>query len=327
MTCGSPENPLLDVDHWKLLSSIVCCADIEGTRLVKAWLIPILNRTPFAPIFIAFLDKVSRLPPELQTTIFTPFALCFSSLWPLAKHKIHIEALLECFSATLNLFSLHVNQIIAKPCGPVCSAVAKTYLSALPRAPSRKKVGVMRLPLGTLRSYNIAQLSSTFLSSHLEIWLRCIPVLQDYEPNDLYSAGAESLFSLEVLRQLVDDPISNPVIQALSQVDPTVVLPSLPVLLESFHEFTTRNRANLFSHQLQATHAATDKVRESAIGFYNACDDLICTSHIPAPRVWNARLRLLSIVKEKKVFSSAQQHLKPILSDKCRLAVDQLCSR
>ena len=161
----------------------------------------------------------------------------------------------------------------------------------------------------------------------MELWLCCVPVLHDFEPNDLYAAGAETLFSPEVLRQVVDNPVSNPVIQALSQVDPTIVLPSLPTLLESFHEFITRNRAGLFSHQQQATHTATDKVRESVIGFYSACDDLICVSHIPALRVWNARLRLLSILKEKKLFSSAQQHLKPILSEKCRLTVDRLCSR
>jgi hypothetical protein len=150
VTYGSSANPILDVDHWTLLSSIICRADIEGSRIVKAWLTPILNRTPFAPIFIAFLDKIFRLPPEIQTTVFIPFALCFSFLWPLARHKINIETLLECFSATLKAFYLDAGQNLAEPRAPVFSAVTKTYLSALPRASSRKKVGAMRPPLSTL---------------------------------------------------------------------------------------------------------------------------------------------------------------------------------
>lgn len=131
------------MDHWQLLSSLLCCSDIEGSRHVKAWLIPLLNRTPFAPIFIAFLDKVPRLPPEIQTTVFTSFTSCFSFLWPLAKHKINIETLLECFSATLKFFGSDVNHNLEKPRATVCSAVADTYLSALPRASGRKKVGAM----------------------------------------------------------------------------------------------------------------------------------------------------------------------------------------
>lgn len=125
----------------------------------------------------------------------------------------------------------------------------------------------------------------------------------------------------------MDDPISNPVIQALSRIDPTIALPTFPALLESFHELATRNRAVLFSHQQQTIHNIADKIRELAIGFYNACDNLICVSRAPASHLWDARLRLLSIVEEKNVFSSSQQHLKPILSDKCRSTVDQLCSR
>lgn len=150
MTYGSSSNPALDVDHWQLLSSIICRGDIEGSWRINAWLTPLLNRTPFAPIFIAFLDHVPRLPPETQTTVFTSFTLCFSILWPLAKHKINLETLLECFSAALKISCLDANQSFAKPRATVCSAVANTYLSALPRASSRKKVGVMCLSLGTL---------------------------------------------------------------------------------------------------------------------------------------------------------------------------------
>ena len=106
-----------------------------------------------------------------------------------------------------------------------------------------------------------------------------------------------------------------------------IVLPSLPALLEAFYESITRNRAGLFSHQQQATRAVSDKVRESTISFYNACDDLILMPRVAASHVWDARLRSLSILEEKSVFSSAQQHLKSKFSEKCRFAVDQLCSR
>lgn len=129
------------MDHWQLLSSVICSGDVEGSRRVKAWLTPLLNRTPLAPIFIAFLDRVPHLPPEAQAAVFTPFTLCFSVLWSVAKHKINVETLLECFSATLKTARLDVGQQLEEARAAVCSGVAETYHSALTRSSNRKKVG------------------------------------------------------------------------------------------------------------------------------------------------------------------------------------------
>jgi len=126
---------------------------------------------------------------------------------------------------------------------------------------------------------------------------------------------------------LIDDPVANPVIQALSRIDSAIVLPSLSTLLEFFYELTNRNRTSLFSHLQQTVHTITDKIRASTIDFYNACDGLICTSHVDPSGAWRARLQLLSVVEEKNLFSGAEQELKSILSEKCRLTVDELCSR
>lgn len=127
--------------HWKLLSTIICCNEVGGSRCIKAWLAPLLNRTPFAPIFIAFLDQASRLPPEIQKAVFDSFTPCFYVLWPLAKHKIGVETLLECFSATLKIICLGASQKFVQLHSAVCSAVADAYLSALTRTSNRKKVG------------------------------------------------------------------------------------------------------------------------------------------------------------------------------------------
>ena len=108
---------------------------------MKAWLTPLLNHTPLAPIFIAFLDQVSRLPPEVQTAVFASFVPCFSVMWPLARHKTNVETLLECFSVTLKTVPLDTNQKLAQPRAGIYSTVANTYLSALTRASNRKKVG------------------------------------------------------------------------------------------------------------------------------------------------------------------------------------------
>ena len=129
------------MDHWQLLSSIIHHHDIESSRRVKAWLAPLLNRTPLAPIFITFLGQVPHLPPGVRTAVFTSFSPCFSVMWPLAKHKINVETLLECFSATLKIACLDANQQPTKFHTTVCSAVATTYISALTRAQNRKKVG------------------------------------------------------------------------------------------------------------------------------------------------------------------------------------------
>jgi len=163
--------------------------------------------------------------------------------------------------------------------------------------------------------------------NHFELWLRCVPVFHHCGLIDLYSAGVETLFAPETLRRLTDDPAANPVIQSLSRIDPAIVLPSLPALLESFHEFTNRNRTGLFSHPQQANHTINDNIRASTINFYNACDGLIYVPHVEASDMWDARLQLLSVIEERNVFSGAQQQLKPMLSEKCRLAVNKLHSR
>ena len=130
-----------------------------------------------------------------------------------------------------------------------------------------------------------------------------------------------------MLRQLIDDPAANPVIQALSRIGSQILLPSLPTLLESFHEFTSRNRTGLFSHPQQATHTTTDCIRTSTIDFYDACDGLISKSQVEPSDIWDARLQLLSVIEEKNVFSGPHPKIKPILSEKCCLAVDELRSR
>ena len=164
------------------------------------------------------------------------------------------------------------------------------------------------------------------MSNHLELWLRCVPVLRRSGLNVLYSAGAETLFAPEMLRQLIDDPAANPVVQSLSQIDSAIVLHSLPALLESFHEFINRNRTTIFFRPQQAIHTVTDTIQASMIDFYDTCDGLICTSRVGVSDVWDTRLRLLSVIEEKKVFS-AQQKLNPILSEKCRFTVNELRSR
>lgn len=135
------------------------------------------------------------------------------------------------------------------------------------------------------------------------------------------------MFAPETLRQLIDDPTVNPVIQALSRIDSAVLLPSLPALLESFYEFTNRNRTGLFSHPHQTTHTTIDYVRASTIDFYNACDDLIYLPHEESSDVWDARLRLLSVIEEKGAFSSTQLKMKSTLSEKCHPVVEELRSR
>ena len=146
MTRGSPHGPLLDVYHWQLLSCIVCCNDPEGFQRIRAWLKPLLNRIPLAPIFTTTLDQFPRLPTEIQATVFISFTSCFSVLWPLARHKMNAETLLECFSSTLKILNLNTDHDLAKPRATVCSAVANTYLSALARTPNSKKVGAIHLP-------------------------------------------------------------------------------------------------------------------------------------------------------------------------------------
>ena len=169
------------MDHWQLLSTIICCNDLEGSRRVKAWLTPLLNRTPLAPIFTALLNQIPCLPPEVHTAIFDSFTPCFSVLWPLAKHKINVETLLECFSATLKIVCLDTNQKFAQPYSAVCLAITNTYFSALARASNRKKVGP-KCPPPSTRHFSIIEYYPAFFYLPVEPFRALAPLCSCFAP-------------------------------------------------------------------------------------------------------------------------------------------------
>lgn len=63
---------------------------------------PILQRTPFAPVanavLASWIHRSANVPAQVSLT-----AQCLSILWPLAVAKFSPETLLECFGTVLHL--------------------------------------------------------------------------------------------------------------------------------------------------------------------------------------------------------------------------------
>lgn len=97
-------NPLFDARFWLLLRDVLVDSDVTKSRSVRPWLLPILQRTPLAPIAIAlFAAWATHRTSRASSTQFSAAAECLSYLWPLAVTKFTSENLLECLAAAVHL--------------------------------------------------------------------------------------------------------------------------------------------------------------------------------------------------------------------------------
>ena len=62
---------------------------------------PLLNRTPLAPIVTAYFTLAASLDERTRAGLNEPLAQCLAVLWPLASPKFSPDVLLECFGALL----------------------------------------------------------------------------------------------------------------------------------------------------------------------------------------------------------------------------------
>lgn len=135
-------NPILDVRYWSLLAEILYPASAgspyESVKSYKSWLLPLLNRTPFAPVVVSLLaDSVSEvLDDERRKRLYESSHRAFLVLWPLAVSKFSADALMECFGALVSMPAKTMSEDLQSMGGIIVSA----FRSSLGHTSNKRKV-------------------------------------------------------------------------------------------------------------------------------------------------------------------------------------------
>lgn len=112
----------------------------ENIKLHKSWLLPLLNRTPFAPIIVSLLalSVFEVLEDEKEAKLYERSHRAFMVLWPLAVHKFSVDALMDCFGALVSVLAEEENanenlQIMG-------SLIVSAFRSSLGNTSNKRKV-------------------------------------------------------------------------------------------------------------------------------------------------------------------------------------------
>ncbi|KAH9937475.1 Urb2/Npa2 family-domain-containing protein [Fomitopsis serialis] len=321
-------NPILDSRYWQLLSDIVCSPDEEdvkhtdASRAARRWLLPLLNRIPLAPIVTAYLSLSSSQDERARVKLNKLFARCLATIWPLTSPKFNPDILLECFGALLAHLSTNRTgeDDHAEPeihVAKVASLIISSYRIAFSNVANKKK------------------LYTTFLQTHFLHWLRCIQHgtrlldVQHATICDIYSAGIETLFSVDILRNVEDHKCDAALKDAISKCLPSsakVVLRALPLLFASFVPTLKKNRNTLFSQGSNnaAGHAST-QVQLAGLAFYALCENILSAAPSPdSPLTWDARVSLLEIVDSESLYNASDANSTEVLRSSGGMAVRTL---
>ncbi|GBE78138.1 hypothetical protein SCP_0110210 [Sparassis crispa] len=313
-------DPLLDDRYWQLLSEILSCDSLragESARAAKAWLIPLLNCLPIAPIVRDFFNMLSSTDSEVNLNLNALVSRCLVVVWPLAVPKIGIEALLECFGAVLgwSIVPHEGEEMNGRNVVQAQLLVVQAYRAALANAANKKK------------------LYPTFVQNHLVHWLTCIQLQgnettkQQVLASEIYSAGVDTLFSLEVLRQAGDQHFDAALKEEFTKGmanTPETVLTSFPRLFMSFMQSIKKHKSALFGHgSNQVPGDITKQVQGAGMAFFASCDNLL-TEGKESEQLWLTRIALLAVVDSENLYNVRDEHAVQLLKRSGQLAIDVL---
>ncbi|KAJ7293352.1 Urb2/Npa2 family-domain-containing protein [Mycena rebaudengoi] len=273
-------NSILDPRFWTLLSKIL--SDGGQTKSVKHWLIPLLNRIPFAPIITSFLQLFSSIETGLRLELASAVNKSLATIWPLAVHKISVEVLLECFGTILGVWKES-----SKPDNTFdqsCVWIISSLRTSVENSSNKKK------------------LSSLFTQNHLRSWIYCS---SGHAPSgfrdSIFAVGVEILFNVDTLRQVYDE--DHQLFVTLRNIPDDLVHPILPRIFTSFLHCLRKYRSALFGQG--ASQNPTDHVRETGFTFFDSCQVLL-NQGSSTVLAWSARLGLLEVVREENMFGGNQ---------------------
>ncbi|EKM60878.1 uncharacterized protein PHACADRAFT_133752 [Phanerochaete carnosa HHB-10118-sp] len=280
-------NPLFDARYWSLLRDILVGSDVAKSRSAKAWLVPILQRTPLVPIANTVLTSWMYHTAAVLAQVL-PAAECLSILWPLAVPKFSPEALLECFGTVIRLlddyssFFQALDPSARTRAEHVLTQIVDSYRYSATNASNKKKNG----------------LPPAFLCS------------------DVYEAGVETMFNVDVLRQ-AQDRDDYPYVEFLSSAitaSPVAACHGLPRLFKAFIQVTRRHKAAIFGQSShQAPGASADQARQASLKFFAMCDSLLSPVNEDEIR-WETKTKLLRIMNSEGLYGANNESIDKVLS-------------
>ncbi|CCM02194.1 uncharacterized protein FIBRA_04274 [Fibroporia radiculosa] len=322
-------NPLLDFRFWKLLADVLTSSKTVYVNAkftpvtIKSWLLPILNRTPIAPIISGYFT-MSHLVDHDTLPLTTLVSQCIVVLWPLAASKFSPEMLLECLGAVLAyLGKIHLDRLghSQKAIGTVASLIASSYRTALSNSAAKKK------------------LYAAFLQHHIFDWLQCIKPGVDSQQwhqslaSEIFVTGIETFFNLDILRALDDkkcDATFKETLLKLSVTSPSAVIDVFPSLYQSFMQSIKRYKGALFgqsSGRAVSTGNAIVQLQTAGMAFLSCLDEVITsassTQHV---LVWRTRVELLAIVHNENLYNADDEDATRTLRHIGELAIAALAS-
>ncbi|KAI0359178.1 hypothetical protein OH77DRAFT_1473878 [Trametes cingulata] len=319
-------NPLCDTRYWDLLARVLLTsgADKHGDhgRALRAWLVPLLNRVPIAPIVLSYLELIAT-EDSLDLAQYKLFAQCIAILWPLAVPKFNPETLLECFGAAVHSVVAIGGRQVSDDHLQVLddhralSQIVSSYRAALSNSASKRK-----------------QLYALFLQKHLEAWLQATTRYSEGErvqsplASDIYHAGIETIFGLDILKPSADQKHESALADALERTltaSPEIVLRPLPRLFASYVQTLKRHKGALFGQgSSQAPGQTADQLQAAAMAFYAACCTL--TQSGEDDLSWPCRVALLAVVERENLLSLKDDAAKARLRRDGDMAVEALAA-
>ncbi|KAJ7597284.1 Urb2/Npa2 family-domain-containing protein [Mycena floridula] len=271
-------NPdILDSRYWSLLADV-----LTARALNDNWLVPLLNQISIAPIVVSFFQNQ---PPSQPAPALEAVNRCLTVVWPLSVARFSADTLLQCFTAMINF--LTKSDIRDDSLFRSVQAIVSSYRSSLEHSNIKKKI------------------YQSFSESPLSDWLLCLTIKPTSKPvedalQNIYMAGVDTLFSLDVLRSPDTD---QDLIQSLSKIDPGVVLVTLPRLFSSFIQSVKKHRAAIFSQgsSIQSSESSLTAFHAMGMRFFASCAPLLENDRFPV-ETWTARTNLLALVHQENLF-------------------------
>lgn len=164
------------------------------------------------------------------------------------------------------------------------------------------------------------------MTNHIGVWLNLTAKRTTLSPicAEMCDLGFGLLFDADSLKQIADDPRSNPLFANLRShisSSPSHLLSALPILMVEFINATKKRRS------LLSTGGALKADTQSSVAvFFSFCEDILRVPGLPQTQVWRSRLDLLKVVEDESLFSLGSENIVTLLKEELEASVECLAS-
>lgn len=135
--------------------------------------------------------------------------------------------------------------------------------------------------------------------------------------------GFEFLFSADNLKQIADEPRSNPLLDNLrSHISSSPShLSALPILMTELINAMKKRRS-----LLSTGGSFRVDTRPSVEGFFSFCEDMLRAPGFPQSQIWRTRLDLLKVAEDESLFSPGSEIMVALLKAEVEASIECLVS-